>query len=46
MISIRNALIHGYAQIDHAEAWRAIEVDLPRLRARVATLLAELGETP
>ena len=46
VISFRNALIHGYAQIDDAEVWRAIEVGLPHLRARVAVLLAELGETP
>jgi len=46
VIGFRNALIHGYAQIDDVEVWWAIEVDLPPLRARVAALLAELGETP
>jgi uncharacterized protein with HEPN domain len=46
IIGFRNALIHGYDQIDDDGVWRAIGTDLPALRADVAALLAELGETP
>jgi uncharacterized protein with HEPN domain len=46
IIGFRNVLIHGYDRIEDAAVWRAIEIDLPPLRARSAALLAELGETP
>jgi len=39
-------LIHGYDRIEDAAVWRAIEIDLPPLRARAAALLAERGEPP
>jgi uncharacterized protein with HEPN domain len=42
-VSFRNLLIHGYATIDLYRVWRAVEVDLPGLRAAVAALLDELG---
>ena len=46
IIDFRNILIHGYAQVDSVAVWRTASGDLPALRAAVAALLAELGETP
>jgi uncharacterized protein with HEPN domain len=46
IIGFRNALIHGYDQIDDDGVWRTIQTDLPALRSQVAALLAELGDTP
>jgi uncharacterized protein with HEPN domain len=43
-IAMRNALIHGYREVDNATVWQTVHDDLPGLRARVATLLAELGD--
>ena len=45
-IGFRNALIHGYAQVDGAIVWRAATEDLPRLRSAVDTLLSELWDPP
>ena len=41
IVAFRNVLIHGYAQIDRARVWRAVEDDLPALRAVWDNLLAE-----
>jgi uncharacterized protein with HEPN domain len=43
---MRNALIHGYRDVDNATVWQTIHDDLPELRTRVAALLAELGDDP
>jgi uncharacterized protein with HEPN domain len=39
--AFRNILIHGYAAIDRARVWRAVEDDLPPLRATLDHLLTE-----
>ena len=43
IIAFRNILIHGYASIDHAEAWRIATTALPNLNAAVVALMNELG---
>jgi uncharacterized protein with HEPN domain len=40
IVAFRNVLIHGYALIDRARVWRAVQDDLPMLRATVDDLLA------
>jgi uncharacterized protein with HEPN domain len=40
IVAFRNVLIHGYALIDRARVWRAVQDDLPTLRATVNDLLA------
>ena len=45
-IAMRNALIHGYREVDNQTVWRTVHDDLPGLRVQVAALLAELGESP
>ncbi len=40
IVAFRNVLIHGYALIDRARVWRAVQDDLPVLRATVDDLLA------
>ena len=37
---MRNALAHGYFKIDLTIVWRTIEIDLPKLRDRVAEVLS------
>ncbi len=39
IVAFRNVLIHGYALIDRARVWRAVQLDLPGLRATVDDLL-------
>lgn len=41
IISFRNILIHGYAQVDHRIVWDVVESKLPVLRQEVAALLEE-----
>lgn len=38
---MRNALAHGYFQVDLAVVWKTIRQDLPVLAARVSALLKE-----
>ncbi len=40
IVAFRNILIHGYAVIDRARVWRAVQEDLPGLRATLEGLLA------
>lgn len=43
IVAFRNALIHGYAAVDHRTVWRTVEDDLARLRTCLGELLSELG---
>ena len=45
-IATRNALIHGYREVDNATVWQTIHDDLPLLRTQVEALLAEMGDKP
>jgi len=44
-VAFRNLLIHGYATVDDATVWRTTQEDLPGLRAAVASLLEDLGDS-
>jgi len=39
IIALRNALIHGYADVDSSVVWDIIVTKLPRLRREVADLI-------
>lgn len=41
IVAFRNILIHGYAVIDRARVWRAVQHDLPGLRAALDDLLSQ-----
>jgi uncharacterized protein with HEPN domain len=41
IVAFRNILIHGYALVDRARVWRAVQDDLPELRAALGDLLGE-----
>jgi uncharacterized protein with HEPN domain len=45
-IAMRNALIHGYREVDNATVWKTNHEDLPTLRVQIEALLAELGDQP
>ena len=45
-VAMRNALIHGYREVDNASVWQTIHEDLPALRVQVEALLAKLGDHP
>ena len=36
---MRNALSHGYFNVDSAIVWQTVQHDLPKLRAQVASLI-------
>jgi uncharacterized protein with HEPN domain len=42
IVSFRNILIHGYAEVDHRLVWDVVESHLPLLRREVE----ELGRSP
>lgn len=37
---MRNALSHGYFNVDNAIVWQTVQHDLPKLRLQVASLLS------
>jgi uncharacterized protein with HEPN domain len=41
VIGFRNVLVHGYAEVDHQLVWNIVQVELPILKADVATLLGD-----
>jgi uncharacterized protein with HEPN domain len=41
IVAFRNILIHGYAVIDRVRVWRAMQDDLPQLRATLDDLLGD-----
>jgi len=41
IVAFRNVLIHGYATIDRARVWQAVQDDLPPLRAELEDLFIE-----
>jgi len=43
-VGFRNAIIHGYYQIDFKLVWKTVKNDLPELKKKVAKILGELGE--
>jgi uncharacterized protein with HEPN domain len=43
---MRNALIHGYREVDNATVWKTIPEDLPTLRVQIEVLLTEPGDHP
>jgi len=45
IVSFRNRLIHGYADISDNIVWGILEANLPRLHEEIVTLLAE-KDTP
>jgi uncharacterized protein with HEPN domain len=45
-IAMRNALIHGYRQVDNATVWKTVHENLPTLQLQVEVLLNDLGEHP
>lgn len=45
IVGLRNILIHGYAIVKRDLIWRAVQENLPRLRATVDRLL-QSSETP
>ncbi len=36
---MRNALAHGYFNVDYAIVWQTVQYDLPKLRAQIASLI-------
>ena len=43
IVAFRNVLIHGYAVVDNAIVWRAVQEHLPDLLAVLDRLLASSG---
>ena len=43
IVGMRNILIHGYAEVNHATVWRTASDDLDSVIAAVDELLAEFG---
>ena len=41
---MRNVLVHDYFGIRPDLVWRVVEDDLPRLRAKIEAILAEIGD--
>lgn len=41
IIAFRNIIVHGYALLDDAVVWHAVEEDLPTLRAALVELLGQ-----
>jgi uncharacterized protein with HEPN domain len=46
IISFRNILIHGYADVDDELVWDIVETRLPTLRREIAQIIAEHSDHP
>lgn len=46
LIGFRNVLVHGYAGLNDAEVWSAVQLNLPGLLEAVDTLLQDPGAPP
>jgi uncharacterized protein with HEPN domain len=46
IISFRNILIHGYADVDDELVWDIVETSLPILRREIAQIIAERSDPP
>ena len=46
IISFRNILIHGYADVDDELVWDIVETRLPTLRREIAQIIAENPDQP
>lgn len=42
IVAFRNQIVHGYATVRDDMVWEIVQVYLPRLKAEVSALLAEL----
>ena len=42
---MRNALSHGYAEVDLEVIWRTLQVNLPPLKAQIAALVRDGGKS-
>jgi uncharacterized protein with HEPN domain len=41
IVAFRNILIHGYAMVDRRTVWRAVEENVPDLRATLSRMIEE-----
>ncbi len=46
IVGLRNVLIHGYAIVKRELIWRAVQENLPQLRASVDSLLQSSEAAP
>jgi uncharacterized protein with HEPN domain len=46
IVGLRNILVHGYASVNHAMVWSAIENNLSALQQCAQDLLRQLGDAP
>lgn len=46
MAGLRDVLIHAYQDVESERVWEVCERDIPALRARIETILRELGVDP
>jgi uncharacterized protein with HEPN domain len=46
IVAFRNALIHGYADVDDRVVWDVVETKLPVLRREIKALLSEAQAPP
>ncbi|MBS0416922.1 MAG: DUF86 domain-containing protein [Proteobacteria bacterium] len=46
IISFRNILIHGYADVDDELVWDIVETRLPTLRQEIVQIIADLKMSP
>lgn len=42
MIGMRHVLVHGYFETDKELVWKVVEQDIPKLKAQLEKILAQL----
>ncbi len=43
IVAMRNAVVHGYFQVDWQEVWSVVEKDIPQLKVDIDTIIRNEG---
>ena len=46
IVGLRNIIVHGYAQLDHAKLWSVVKNDVPQLLNELSPVVEDADDPP